>query len=86
MGHIDRILFRIADDIDRCGIHTVEEEIAGIVSRARDMGITGPVIDVLADSAAPGIARARAFGLVATRLASRERTPVRSTGLATAGV
>lgn len=64
----DRYLHRIADDIDRRGMATVEYDVATIVDHARRAGIAGAALAVLGDTAAPEIARARAFGMVATRL------------------
>lgn len=73
MGYTDRFLHRIADDIDRDGIAVVEADVASVVDRARAAGVTGVVVDVLADRSEPAIARARAFGMVATDLLRHER-------------
>jgi hypothetical protein len=84
MRTIDRHLYRIADDIDRDGIAAVEADVASVVRRARDVGIRGVAIDVLADRHEPSVARARAFGMVATRLYLHDRGVARRGPLATA--
>ena len=85
MGTIDRYLYRIADDIDREGIAAVEADVASVVRRARDVQIAGVALDVLADRAEPAIARARAFGIVATRLYLHDRAGTPHGSLAAAG-
>lgn len=64
----DRYLYRIADDIDRHGMGAVECDVEAIVDHAHRAGITGAALSVLSDTREPEIARARAFGVVATRL------------------
>lgn len=64
----DRYLYRIADDIDRHGMGAVECDIEAIVDHAHSAGIAGAALSVLSDTREPEIARARAFGIVATRL------------------
>jgi hypothetical protein len=64
----DRYLYRIADDIDRHGMGAVECDVEAIVDHAHRAGITGAALSVLSDTREPEIARARAFGIVATRL------------------
>ena len=80
----DRYLYRIADDIDRHGMGAVECDIEAIVDQAHGAGIAGAALSVLSDTREPEIARARAFGIVATRLwqhggASADPTRVLST-------
>jgi len=64
----DRYLYRIADDIDRHGMGAVECDVEAIVDHAHRAGMTGAALSVLGDTREPEIARARAFGVVATRL------------------
>lgn len=65
-----RDLDRIARDIDAHGLAAVECDVATIVDDARRVGVGGAALDVLGDVTAPEIARLRAFGLVAMRLAA----------------
>lgn len=71
----DRYLYRIADDIDRHGVGAVECDVEAIVDHAHRAGITGAALSVLGDTREPEIARARAFGIVATRLRHRGGAP-----------
>ncbi|HSJ43782.1 MAG TPA: hypothetical protein VK923_03765 [Euzebyales bacterium] len=64
----DRYLYRIADDIDRHGMGAVECDVETIVDHAHRSGITGAALSVVSDTREPEVARARAFGIVATRL------------------
>jgi len=64
----DRYLYRIADDIDRHGMGAVECDVEAIVDHAQAAGMTGAALSVLGDTREPEIARARAFGVVATHL------------------
>lgn len=69
----DRVLYRIADDIDRHGMGAVEGDVETIVDHARREGITSAALSVLRDAREPEVARARAFGVVATKLWQRQR-------------
>jgi hypothetical protein len=65
-----RTLHRIASDIDSYGIATTETDIATVVEDARVAGVDPVLLAVLSDTTQPEIARARAFGHVATALAA----------------
>jgi len=71
----DRYLYRIADDIDRHGMGAVECDVETIVDHAHRAGITGAALSVLSDTREPEIARARAFGVVATHLSRHGGSP-----------
>ena len=71
----DRSLERIAFDIDRFGINAVEFALDGVVDRARSADVSPVLVSVLADPSEPEIARARAFGMIATRVAGRAAQP-----------
>jgi hypothetical protein len=83
MSTNDRYLYRIADDIDRHGVRAVERDVQAIVDDARRAGQMGAALDVLGDVAEPEIARARAFGIVATRLWRHGRALAEHAGPAT---
>ena len=85
----DRYLDRIARDIDAHGLAAVECDVATIVDHARHVGADGAAVDVLADLTASDVARMRAFGLVAVRLAAAgavTQAPADTAPRATAGV
>lgn len=73
MTATERPLRQIAADIDRFGVGAMETAIAAIAVRARQADICPIVVQVLADPTEPDIARARAFGIVATHLAGVDR-------------
>lgn len=77
MAVTTRYLDYLASEIDRYGIQAVETELAAILEDARRTAVSPVVLSVLADPRAPGAARARAFGIVATRLSphAHERDP-----------
>lgn len=75
MNSKDRYLERIAFDIDRFGIGAVEFTLAGVVDRARSAGVSPVLVSVLDDPSEPEIARARAFGMIATRMAGSAAQP-----------
>lgn len=64
----ERYLHYLATQIDCYGLRSLESEIAAVADDARRAGISPVALSVLADPAEPEIARARAFGIVATRL------------------
>ncbi|HSK98384.1 MAG TPA: hypothetical protein VK891_17285 [Euzebyales bacterium] len=68
-------LARIASDVDVLGIAANETAIAMVVARARAAGVDPLLLSVLSDTAEPEIARARAFGRVATALAATVEPP-----------
>lgn len=76
MNANDRYLEDIAADFDSYGIAAVEAALAAVVDRARRAGISPVLLSVLADPTEPEIARARAFGIIATRLAQAAEQPV----------
>ena len=61
-------LSRIASDIDALGVAANETAIAMVVAQADVAGVDHLLLSVLADPSHPEIARARAFGRVATAL------------------
>jgi hypothetical protein len=61
-------LARIAMDIDTLGVGANETAIALVVSHADAVGVAPALLSVLADASQPEVARARAFGRVATAL------------------
>ncbi len=82
----DHTLDRLAHEIERHGIESIEADVAIIVDRAVVAGINPVAVAVLADRNQPSIARARAFGLVTTQLLlgrpdssdRNDRTPIPS--------
>ena len=62
---LERLAHCIAED----GIESVEDAVGSVVWRARVAGVCGPAVDVLGDTSQPPVARQRAFGLIASRLA-----------------
>jgi hypothetical protein len=66
---LDPTLDRLAHEIAANGISNYESDIAGVVTRLRQVGQTGSLISVLADRAAPSIVRERAFGTLVGQLA-----------------
>jgi hypothetical protein len=75
-----RDLERIAAHIDRHGMAGVNTVIAAIVQAARRIGANPVLVSVLANSAEPEIARARAFGMLAMHMA-RHGDPAVSTAV-----
>lgn len=75
MNHNDHDLDRIASDIAALGAAANESAIAMVVHRAATMSVDPLLLSVLSDPAQPGIARARAFGMVAARLAKSGGPP-----------
>jgi hypothetical protein len=73
-----RDLERVAAHIDRHGMAAVDTAIADIVQAASHTGANPVLVSVLADPAQPGVARARAFGMLAMHLA-RHGHPVAPT-------
>lgn len=65
---------RLAWLIEADGAAAHNAEIAEVVSLAHDRGFDSSVVDLLADSHAPEAVRERAYGYVAVRLASADRT------------
>jgi hypothetical protein len=66
-------------ELDAHGFAGREPAIRHLVRLARAHGVGGAAADVLADTAAPDVARFRAFAAVAARLApltSREPSPL----------
>jgi hypothetical protein len=68
MSNHSQELARIASDIDVLGVAANETAIAMVVARARSAGVDPVLLTVLSDTAEAEIARARAFGRVATAL------------------
>lgn len=64
-------LARLADMIDQDGMAAITEAIPQLVDRGLSAGVSPTVLFVLADPAEPEVARARAFGMLATSLAAR---------------
>jgi hypothetical protein len=63
-------LARIASNIDRHGIRANEAAISMVIDRAWLAGVDPVLQSVLSDVTQPEIARARAFGEIATALAT----------------
>lgn len=63
-------LARIARNIDAHGIGVNETAVAMVVHRASIAGVDPVLLSVLSDVTQPEIARDRAFGMIATALAS----------------
>lgn len=61
-------LARIAGSIDVHGIAANETAVAMMVERARNAGVNPVLLAVLSDVTEPEVARARAFGKIATTL------------------
>jgi hypothetical protein len=69
-------LTRIAGDVDALGVTANETAIALVVAWARSAGVDPVLLSVLSDPTEPEVARARAFGRVATDLtASADQHP-----------
>ena len=71
----DRYLQHVASDIDRLGMAAVACDVDLIVEHADRAGLTGAALAVLRDPAETEVARARAFGIVATQLWLSGRVP-----------
>lgn len=69
--YLDQLAHLVADH----GLAPFEGDIARLVVRLHAAGHTGPAVDVLADRAAPTVARERALGVALGLLATR---PTRS--------
>lgn len=70
----DNEIDRLAWTLERTGIAGHEDAIDQVVERARPVGVTPVLVDVLASPAEPENARIRAFGRVALELGRRDRT------------
>jgi hypothetical protein len=57
----------VADRIDRFGLGAVAREVAEFVDAVRSVGLSPVLVGVLADPAAPEVARQRAFGELSWR-------------------
>jgi hypothetical protein len=68
-------LHRIASDIDSYGVAANEAAIANVVDDAQAAGVCPVLLTVLSDPTEPEVARARAFGMVATALAAGGTQP-----------
>jgi hypothetical protein len=77
MSNITQDLDRIAHDIDALGVGANETAIAMVVDRAWMAAVNPVLLSVLSDTTEPKIARARAFGMVATALAAAGHRPTR---------
>ncbi|HUC31815.1 MAG TPA: hypothetical protein VMS14_00340 [Ilumatobacteraceae bacterium] len=69
LPELDALAWRIADH----GVATVEDDLAGVVTTFRRLGLSPTLSELLADRTAPEIARARAFGELAAAAASKAR-------------
>ena len=63
-------LTRIASDIDRYGITANETAVTKVIGWAQAAGVDPVLLSVLFDGTQPEVARARAFGRIATALAA----------------
>lgn len=63
-------LIHFADDIDSFGVAANETAIANVVDDARAVAAGPVLLSVLSDPTQPEVARARAFGMVATIIAA----------------
>lgn len=63
-------LAHIAGDIDRYGIAANETALTEVIGWARAAEVNPVLLSVLLDATQPEVARARAFGKVATALAT----------------
>ena len=70
-------LHQLAWDLEIRGFAGPSQEVAlrQVIHAARVLGVSRTVVDVLADPAAPEVARMRAFGRVATALAAAGAQP-----------
>jgi len=64
MTYSNAELNQLAWDIDADGVARHESAAAAVVEHARVVGVVSPLVDVLADTAAPAPVRERAFGKV----------------------
>jgi hypothetical protein len=67
-------LTRIASDIDRYGVAANEAAVTEVIGWAQAAGVDHVLLSVLWDATQPEVARARAFGMIATALAAGEAT------------
>lgn len=65
-------LIRIANNIDMHGIAANETAVALVAELGRRATINSALLSVLSDATQPEIARARAFGRIATTLAATD--------------
>ena len=63
-------LLDLASDLESFGFAGQEVALRPIIRAARAAGVTPLLVDVLADPSEPEVARLRAFGRVATELAT----------------
>jgi hypothetical protein len=63
-------LLRLAWDLESFGFASQEVALRPVIRAARAAGVSPVLVDVLADPAEPEVARLRAFGRVATELAT----------------
>ena len=68
MSIVSLDLEQLAFDLDRSGFAGRESLVRQLIHVARSSHLGGAAVAVLADQAAPEVARLRAFGLVATAL------------------
>lgn len=54
------------------GIRRSEEALARVASRARQLGVSRPVVDLLTDATAPDVVRARALARISAMLVAIE--------------
>jgi hypothetical protein len=63
-------LLHLASDLESFGFSGQEVALRPVIRAARAAGVTSVLVDVLADPSEPEVARLRAFGRVATELAT----------------
>jgi hypothetical protein len=68
-------LLHLASDLESFGFTGQEMALRSVVRAARAAGVTPLLVDVLADPSEPEVARLRAFGRVATELATLPSVP-----------
>jgi hypothetical protein len=67
------MLSDLAESVAAGGIGAVLAELPAVLSMARRQGVADVLVRILADPAAPAVARERAFGRVAAAIASAGR-------------
>ncbi len=67
-------VIRLGFELDAHGFNGREASIRQLVRNARSRGVDGPAVGVLADIAAPDVARLRAFAAVSAGLATSSTT------------
>lgn len=70
----DHMYDALAHGIAVRGVRAYEESIAAFARRATQLGVSPTLVEVVVDRHAPEPVRQRAFGLLALRLATVERT------------